>query len=137
LVDRASLTSLWKRANSEKAGLSKGVGVYILATGNKNALTPWYVGKSDNGFKNRLSEKHHAYKLIARSQPNGSIYVFLLAKVSAKTGALNKPPKKKFFEYGEDFRARRKPRKSISKLEFLLIGSCLGRNSELVNAKEK
>jgi hypothetical protein len=136
-VDRASLAALWTRANAEVPGLSRAVGVYVLATRRGNLLTPWYVGKSDNGFRNRLSEKHHAFDLIAASQRKGNLYLFLLAKVSVKKGVLAKPPKKKFEEFGDGFKSRRKPRKSINKLEFLLIRSCLLRNPELVNAKEK
>ena len=136
-VDRVSLAALWARANAVEAGLARAVGVYVIATSKGGILTPWYVGKSDNGFKNRLSEKHHAFNLIANSQPKGSLYLFLLAKVSSKKGVLAKPPKKKFVEFGDEFKSRRKPRKSINKLEFLLIRSCLLRNTELVNAKEK
>jgi hypothetical protein len=136
-VDRVGLAALWKRANAEVPGLARAVGVYVLATSKGDILTPWYVGKSDNGFKNRLSEKHHAFDLIADSQPKGNLYLFLLVKVSAKKGVLAKPPKKKFLEFGDEFKSRRKPRKSINRLEFLLIRSCLLCNPELVNAKEK
>ena len=138
IVSRASLEALWREANAQEHGrLSRGVGVYVLATGTRESLVPCYVGKSDNGFKNRLSEKHHAFELISRSEPKGNLYIFLFAKASPKKGVLAKPPKKKFLEVGDDFRARRKPRKSINKLEFLLIRSCLLRNPNLVNAKEK
>jgi hypothetical protein len=137
LVDRLGLSALWTQANAMEPGLARAVGVYILATSKGDMLTPWYVGKSDNGFRNRLSEKHHAFKLIKNSHPKGSLYLFLFAKVSAKKGVLAKPPKKKFVEFGDEFKSRRKPRKSINKLEFLLIRSCLLRNPELVNAKEK
>lgn len=136
-VDKIGLSALRERAHAEEPGIARAVGVYVLATRKGEVLTPWYVGKSDLGFKGRLSYNHHAFRLIAESQPKGSLYLFLFAKISAKTGALNKPPKKRFVERGDDFRARRKPRKSISTLEFLLIGSCLGRNPELVNAKER
>jgi hypothetical protein len=61
----------------------------------------------------------------------------LFARVSPKKGVLAKPPKKKFVvEFGDEFKSHRKPRKSINRLEFLLIRSCLLRNSELINAKE-
>ncbi len=137
VVDNFGLTHLWEKANAVQEGLSKGVGVYLIATGRAGSLTPWYVGKSDGGFKGRLSENHHAFNLIAERQPKGNLYLFLFAKVSAKRGVLNKPLKKKNIERGDDYRGSRKPRKSISKLEFLLIGSCMTRNPELVNAKEK
>jgi hypothetical protein len=137
-VDRDCLVAFWKQVNSMEHGrLSKAVGVYVLATRKGDVLTPWYVGKSDNGFKSRLSENHHAFQLIANSQPKGSLYLFLFAKVSPKKGVLAGPPKKKFLEFGDDVKTRRKPRRSINKLEFLLIHTCLLRNPNLVNEKEK
>jgi len=145
-LDRGTLSDVWRRANAEKKGLSKGVGVYVIAAKDGQILMPWYVGKSDTGFKNRLSEKHHAFSVIKESRVKGNLYLFLFAKVTSKRGALNKPLKKKFIVVDEDIdnfddadglRARRKLRPSIRKLEFLLIGRCLERNRELVNDKDK
>lgn len=146
VVDHPSVVDLWHQLNDEKKGLYKGVGVYVIATKNSTGLIPWYVGKSDTGFKHRLSEKHHAFELIKAQAPKGNLYIFLFAKVTAKRASLNKPPKKRMvvvddesdkFDDVDELRGRRKPRKSIGKLEFLLIGSCLVRNPNLVNAKEK
>ncbi len=145
-LDPGALAGVWHRANAEKKGLSKGVGVYVIAAKDGKNLMPWYVGKSDTGFKNRLSEKHHAFSVIADSNANGNLYLFLFAKVTTKRGALNKPLRKKFiavddetdnFDEADGLRSKRKTRRSIGKLEFLLIGRCLERNKELVNDKDK
>jgi hypothetical protein len=141
-----ALADMWQHANAQRKGLSKGIGVYIIAAGDGKTLTPWYVGKSDTGFKSRLSEKHHAFNVIAESKARGNLYLFLLAKVSTKRGTLSKPLKKKLIDADDDvyksdeadgLRSRRRSRRSIGKLEFLLIGRCLERNPELVNDKDK
>jgi hypothetical protein len=105
--------------------LAKAIGVYILAVkASKNATpVPWYVGKTDKGFQQRLSEHGATYRKILTGSTTGTLQLFLIARQSPSGTAHRKPAKNALG--------------TIDKLETLLIGSCLNKNKDLRNDKKK
>jgi hypothetical protein len=110
-------------------GLNKAIGVYIVALeGVGGALIPWYVGKTDNGFGIRFKQHLRGARFASLFSKNSpAVKVFLIARVTSS--AKLKRVTRKMREG--------KGMKSIDRLEFALIGSCLARNPDLVNKREK
>lgn len=110
-------------------GLRKAIGIYIVVVEDANgSLVPWYVGKTDNGFGIRFKQHRNATKVrsIFRIKSK-AVKVFLIARITS-SGKLKKvTPRMKASE----------GLKSIDKVEFALIGSCLAVNPKIINTREK
>jgi hypothetical protein len=121
--------ALFESINATKANLQYAIGVYIFATmDSKGKLIPWYVGKTDKGFGRRLRNHLDAGKFHHLQSDSGPISVFLIARVTP-SGRLKKKV---------TGRTRgRSGLKSIDRLEFALIGTCLLLNTDLMNKSEK
>jgi hypothetical protein len=88
-------------------------------------LVPWYVGKTDKGFGIRFRQHLAGRKLAPLFEMKVvAIRVFVIALVTS-AGKL----KRKLSAAGFV--------RSIDRLEFALIGSCLEKNKNLINTKEK
>jgi hypothetical protein len=132
----AGFTSLFARADEESAGLGNAIGVYLFAVlGRKGLLTPWYVGKTVQRFRTRVPQHLEHLKELS-SMRSSKVVVFLIARVTAKTGGFKKPSRK-VTAPKDGAKSERRSLKSIDHLEFALIGSCLIRNAELKNQQEK
>ena len=121
------LDKLFSDAEAAKSDLSRAMGVYIIVTRDKKGkLTPWYVGKTDKGFRRRLTQHLKSATLQALfTKPSITVQVFLIARVT-NVGRIMKMKK----------RAKgKKGLRSIDILELSLIGSCLNKNIDLINAK--
>jgi hypothetical protein len=125
-VEKAALSEMWNAVCATKSNrnLDGARGVYVFATRRGKVLMPWYVGKTDGHFRIRFNQHLRDGKLdkLAACSPKDELVVFLLARVSAKAGKFRKRSKDKL--------------KSIDRLEFMLIASCLKLNSDLLNTRE-
>jgi len=122
-ITRGVLSDFFSDAETEKPGISNAVGVYILTVqAHEGAVPkPWYVGRTDRGFRQRFSFQLGKFRNILEDASKGIPKMFLIARVTPR-GALVKPAKKKLL-YNDE-------------LEQLLIGSCLAQNSQLFNVRE-
>jgi len=133
-VDADDLEKFWRDLARVKGtdGLRNAIGVYIAAIpiGASKQLRPVYIGKTDSGFKKRLSSRHSLFTLANETYTPRRLRIFFLARMKA--------------EHGPFLRANKRPSghkrvglKSIKELEFLLIGKCVGARFELLNTQEK
>ena len=137
ILTAQSLTALW--TNEEQPGgkdnyskLKDAIGVYVIGSQNGTTLTPWYVGKTDKGFKNRFQQhlrQRMPFEAIYRNVPTDDLFVILIArttsgrklKVARKLEALTKT----------------KALRSIDFLESDLIRACHAKNRALVNTSNR
>jgi hypothetical protein len=125
-LDASITIDLWKKLRTDQPGLENAIGIYILAIQQgKAAPKPWYVGKTDSGFKSRLTRRHKLFQSLSKAPSIGSVHIFFLARVTPKT--------KKFMKASD---VRRKGLRSIDSLESMLIGSCLSQNENILNVKK-
>jgi hypothetical protein len=85
------------------------------------------VGQTWNEFGARLVQHFEAHKFDSLFEEHGRLTFFLMAR--ATSGGKVKYSTSKIKE--------QKGLKSIDQLEFALIGTCIGLNSELLNKQEK
>jgi hypothetical protein len=124
-VTNEDLKQFWSSSNIDE-GLVTAIGVYILCRKiGSNPPKPWYVGRTDKGFRRRLKQhvRGGTFRRLDELAPNGKLQVFLIARTN--------PGGKSFKKKGKNLL------KSIRMLEFLLIGMCLTRNKRLLNTSEK
>lgn len=124
-IRREAFSDLWVDVERSEIGLSYAVGVYIFAvqTKGKSTLRPWYVGRTDKqGFRGRFNQQRGKFGDVLDFAKSGTPQIFLLARVTP-TGDFVKPTTKNKLSYNDE-------------LESLLIGSCLARNSHLINASK-
>jgi hypothetical protein len=122
-IDRNREREFWQDVESSQAGLSNAVGCYIFGIKAGRGIRPWYVGKSEKTSFRR--EAWTSHKLLVyldglQSLRKGTPVLFLLAK-RTKAGRFAKPSRNGI--------------SSVEALEGLLIGTCLLRNSRLLNKK--
>lgn len=130
LVNRGVLDTLW----TEEAGLGGAIGVYVLAVQkSEDEVVPWYVGKSDAGFAKRI-RLHSVFVELAHTVPNGDLLIFFLSRVTARKAQYVKPQRASL---GKGKGSKLKKLSSISRLEYLLIGSCQAINPNLLNKQLK
>lgn len=115
----------------EEPDLKKAKGVYIIATKVGTRLVPWYVGKSDLGFGSRFRQ-HPIFQVIGRESPNGDLYLFMLVRVTPKGKSMRAAKTQ-----ADPGRLKIRKLKSIDRLEYALIGTCLKLNANLLNEKLK
>lgn len=125
-VTADDLNECLSTVEEEAATLLDAIGVHIFAVkSTKNSkLKPWYVGKTDKGFRKRLTTHQRSGTIfgdIAKKAPNGHLYVLLIPRLTP----------------GNKFRkSAKKTLGSINSLEDALIGSCLQVNPKLANASK-
>jgi hypothetical protein len=123
-VNRHASAAFWSKVDQHDSGLSSAVGCYIFAIRAGRGAKPWYVGKTERQtFKGETwsAGKLNIYNEALNSRMRGSGILYLIAK-RTRTGRFAKP--------------RQGGIGDIRVLENLLIGSCLARNSDLLNAKQ-
>src|ERR1700722_19101186 len=84
IVNTASLKSLWEHAKPVSKSLSSAIGVYIVARrDSKGKLTPWYVGKTDKGFKQRFVQHvvgGKSFVCLSKIPAAGHLQIFFIAR---------------------------------------------------------
>ncbi|HEX3969546.1 MAG TPA: hypothetical protein VHW70_16365 [Edaphobacter sp.] len=125
-VSRDALETFWDSVEENIRGLEGAIGVYLIAISNGNAVPkPWYVGKTDRGFRRRLSQHAQHQKvfgLLHALAPRGTLEIYFLAKRTSSLKGFRSPAPKNVG--------------SINALEELLIGTCYSRNSQLLNVQK-
>lgn len=124
LVDRRAFAGFWENVEQQREGLPSAVGCYIFAISAGHGALPWYVGKTEkHSFKGETWTHHklNLYNEALNPRERGIAVLYLIAKVT-KSGRFAKPRKAGIGD--------------VRVLENLLIGSCLLRNSKLLNVKQ-
>ena len=137
-VDIDDVDAFWASSELEKhEGIDSAIGVYIIATRKGDAPPkPWYVGKTERGFRRRFLEhvKHGtAFNPVAEHAYNGHLQVFLLVRKNS-TGHFAKAHP---YPASRPTVAKKKRHKSIDRLEFALIGACYVKNKKLLNVSQR
>jgi hypothetical protein len=124
-VSRDALGDFWDQVEEKVRGLEQAIGVYVISVRNARSTSPWYVGKTDKGFRKRFSQHAMQLKLFAAlhsAAPRGTIEIYFLARMMSRRNGFRAPAKKEV--------------KSVARLEELLIGTCYSRNSRLLNVQK-
>ena len=124
LVDARKFARFWSTIERQSPGLSGAVGCYVFAIKAGKGAKPWYVGKTEKrNLKDETWSTHklYVYTKALNLRKRGTPVLYLIAK-QTRVGRFAKPRKGGI----GDIRA----------LENLLIGSCLLRNSKLLNVKQ-
>lgn len=124
MVDSHAKKGFWSDVEQERTHLSSAVGCYVFAIRAAKGSRPWYVGKTEKGsFRGEVWTPHKLllYNEALHLRKRGKPLLYFIAR-STKGGKFAKPRKGGI----GDIRA----------LENLLIGTCLLRNSKLLNAKQ-
>jgi hypothetical protein len=124
LVDSHAKKKFWGDVEQGHTRLSNAVGCYIFAIRAAKGSRPWYVGKTEkSSFKGEAWTPHklNLYNEALHRTEKGKPLLYFIAR-NTKGGKFAKPRKGGI----GDIRA----------LENLLIGTCLLRNSKLLNAKQ-
>jgi|SRR5665213_1462887 len=118
------LRAFWSSLQEQEKGLAEAIGVYIIAAKTRGSnAKPWYVGKTDRGFRKRIDQHWKLFATLADRAPIGDLQLYFLARVTSSKGSFRKPGK-------DDL-------PSVGRLETMLIGSCLTLNEEVINQKKK
>jgi len=121
--DKHEIKSFWEEVEDEDEGLSSSIGIYIFSIRAGRGILPWYVGKAEKcGFIGECFQPHkitHFDNCIASRK--GTPLLTLIPKFT-NNDRFTKPNGKIHHD--------------ISSLEKMLIGSCLQKNKELVNARD-
>lgn len=126
-LDAQALQKIW----TGDPALEKAIGVYVIASKNGKNLLPLYVGKSNRSFGSRLN-KHSIFTTLAKNYPKDDLCIFLIARVTTARGDY-KTATRKVVRDGVELQKL----KSIDRLEFALIGTCLTLNKNLLNEQNK
>jgi hypothetical protein len=124
-VSPDTLADFWDEISEKIPGLEDAIGIYIVSIRHGAVSKPWYVGKTEKGFRRRLKQHIAGYKLfagLAGIAPKGNVEIYFLARMSSNKTNFKSPSKNEI--------------RSIGKLEELLIGSCLGKNERLLNVQK-
>lgn len=121
--DKANLKEFWLAVEDEAIGLSNAIGIYIFSVRAGRGVLPWYVGKSEQtGFAKECFQPHkinHYDNCIAARR--GTPLLTLIPK----------------FTQADNFaQPNGSSQRDIATLEKMLIGACLQKNRELVNARD-
>jgi hypothetical protein len=121
--DKQSLSDFWSMVDSAEEGLSNAIGVYIFGIRAAKGVVPWYVGKAEKQGFIKECFQHHKLTHYDRSIVNrrGTPTLTLIPKLTAA-----------------DYFAKSNGghQADISTLEQMLIGTCLRRNPDLMNARD-
>jgi hypothetical protein len=125
VIDKKKKSKLWEEVEEKRQGLSDAVGCYVFAIQTiRGSVKPWYVGKAEkSSFRKETTTAGKQLKLVEALQRHEKRIpvLYLLAKETTG-GRLAKPGKN-----GSS---------SIRALEEILIGTCLGKNSKLLNIQK-
>jgi len=108
----------WDELDDKHPGLRAAIGVYLFAVQatKKSALTPWYVGKTEDSFERRFRNHRKLFEKLLNK--NGSVVLFLMARSR---------------RHSKKFMGARKDLPSNDVLETMLIERCLHLNPKLFN----
>ena len=129
LITGSTLKKLWNKAS----GVADGIGVYIIATRERDSLLPWYVGKTDKGFQKRFYQhsrsKKHIFAKISQQLPGEEIVVMFLARETerGKIKSARKP----------SAQTKTKSVATIRRLEYDILTKALDKNPELFNVSNR
>lgn len=124
--DKEGIDDLFVQIRTAESRLQNAIGIYVIsAKSSKGVLLPWYVGRTWNEFGNRIVQHYKAKKFAWLIDEFGPITFFLLPRATPK-GRVKSATEK----------VRLNGLKSIRELEFMLIGTCLKLNPELLNKQE-
>jgi hypothetical protein len=124
LVDSRAKGRFWKDVEREYPRLSGAVGCYVFAIRAAKGSRPWYVGKTEkSSFKGETWSPHklNLYNEALNQRGKGKPLLYFIARHTRG---------------GKFAKARKGGIGDIRALENLLIGTCLLRNSKLLNAKQ-
>ena len=121
--DKNAIREFWEEVECKDEGLSSAIGIYIFSIRAGRGILPWYVGKAEKrGF---ISECFQAHKIThfdnCIASRKGTPLLTLIPKFT-KNDMFAKP--------------NGNIHSDISTLEKMLIGSCLQKNKDLVNARD-
>lgn len=123
-IDKKELNSThWAQWDAEAGlALSTALGCYILSISGKHPV-PWYVGKTEAGFKKECFNPKNlrAFEGVLRKNGRGKPQITLIVNVTPG-GKLVKPSKNEHSQ--------------IDFLENYLIATCLRKNPDLCNSKQ-
>lgn len=121
--DRDELKEFWKMVDEVAEGLSSAIGLYIFSIRAGRGVLPWYVGKSEKaGFSKECFQSHkinHFDNCIAARR--GTPLLTFIPKLT---------------QANHFAQPNGNPQNDISTLEKMLIGACLQKNKDLVNARD-
>jgi hypothetical protein len=111
----------WDELDDKHPGLRSAIGIYIFSVQatKRSALTPWYVGKTEDSFERRFRGHRKLFEKLLNK--NGSAVLFLIAKSR---------------RHSKEFMGVRKVLESNDVLETMLIERCLDLNPKLFNASK-
>jgi hypothetical protein len=122
-------------SKESEVGLDLAIGVYILSLTDGKTAKPWYVGKTDSGFRHRLIQHARDLKLFSnlnRHAPAGNIEVIFIARRNSTGKGFKKPTSSRKAES----KSKNRKHESIDFLESLLIGACYSQNESLLNVQK-
>lgn len=137
IVTAQSLTALWTNEGQpsgkiDHSKLKDAIGVYVIGSQNGSTLTPWYVGKTDKGFRRRFEQhlrQRMPFEAIYRNVPDDDLFVILIARTtSAGKLKLGRKP---------EALTKTKALRSIDFLESDLIRACHAKNRALINTSNR
>jgi hypothetical protein len=123
LIDRKRESEFWKKVEAEAEGLPDAVGCYIFAIRAGRGARPWYVGKSEKTSFRKESWTPHKLLVYSEGLQQLKIGTPLLYFVAKRTKG------GRFAKKGINGIS------AVRALEEILIGTCLLRNSRLLNKR--
>jgi hypothetical protein len=127
-ISAYAIDKLFVEIKAAKEGLDVAIGVYIFARrSDRGKLIPLYVGKTNRGFGGRFIDHFEAGRFDGSLSKGDRLNIFLIALATSP---------KRLKKVTSNMRDSQKGMKSIDKLEFALIGSCVELNPELINKRE-
>jgi hypothetical protein len=124
IIDTDRLPEFWADVDRENPGLPRAVGCYVFAIKAAKGAKPWYVGKTEKrNLKGETCAPHklNVYNKALNSHKRGTPFLYLIAKRTRR---------------GRFAKSRKGGIGEVRALENLLIGTCILRNSKLLNAKQ-
>ena len=121
--DGESLRLFWSGVEAIEEGLSNAIGMYIFSIRAGGGIIPWYVGKAEKQSFSKECFQHHKLThynnaVVGR---RGTPMLTFIPKLT-KTDYFSSP--------------NGKVQNDISTLENMLIGTCLKKNRQLLNARD-
>jgi hypothetical protein len=119
--------------DKEGEDLGSAVGVYIIAVKKKSKLFPWYVGKTDVGFRKRFLSHSSTFQKLAELSGSDDFKIFVIPRITPTKAKFKRGSRKTQSKHSER-PVRGLP--SVEALENLLIGACLTVNKDVTNRKK-
>ena len=130
-ISTDDIKDFWDEVTEKEAGLESAIGVYIISVRHGTSSKPWYVGKTDTGFRTRLVGHAASLRLfpgLNSRAPKGHLEVLFIAQRTRDGKGFKSPRKSR--------RKSKKTKNSIDFLENLLIGACFAQNKDLLNVQK-